>query len=51
MTWNKQTLIKMLMTAVSGAAVVSASLPARAAEPITLHALMEDVPETKIIEA
>ncbi|WP_136622776.1 MULTISPECIES: extracellular solute-binding protein [Mesorhizobium] len=51
MTWNKQTLIKMLMTAVSGAAVLSASLPARAAEPITLHALMEDVPETKIIEA
>ncbi|MDF3214376.1 MULTISPECIES: ABC transporter substrate-binding protein [Mesorhizobium] len=51
MTWNKQTLIKMLMTAVSGAAVVGASLPARAAEPITLHALMEDVPETKIIEA
>jgi multiple sugar transport system substrate-binding protein len=51
MIWNQKALTKVLMPAVGAAALLSASLSARAADPITLHALMEDVPETKIIEA
>jgi ABC-type glycerol-3-phosphate transport system substrate-binding protein len=50
MDWNRKILNKMLITAAGAAAILGASLPARAADPVTLHALMEDVPETKIIE-
>ncbi|MDQ0467952.1 ABC transporter substrate-binding protein [Labrys wisconsinensis] len=45
----RKTFLKAALGA--AAAAVLAASPARAADPVTLHALMEDVPETKIIEA
>jgi multiple sugar transport system substrate-binding protein len=51
MTWNDTALKRTLMAAACAGALLGASLPALAADPVTLHALMEDVPETKIIEA
>ena len=51
MNWNDTALKRTLMAAACTGALLGASLPALAADPVTLHALMEDVPETKIIEA
>ncbi len=42
--------ISSLLGGISVAAVMTVVMPAAQAEPVTLHALMEDVPETQIIE-
>ncbi|WP_448953759.1 extracellular solute-binding protein [Labrys neptuniae] len=51
MSWNENRLKKSLLAAAGAAMLLGASLSSAAAETVTLRALMEDVPETKIIEA
>ncbi|PRH87763.1 ABC transporter substrate-binding protein [Labrys okinawensis] len=51
MIWNENRLKKTLLAAAGTAMLLGTSLSPAAAETVTLRALMEDVPETKIIEA
>ncbi|MDZ5449601.1 ABC transporter substrate-binding protein [Labrys sp. ZIDIC5] len=51
MIWNENRLKRTLLAAAGTAMLLGASLSSAAAETVTLRALMEDVPETKIIEA
>lgn len=51
MIWNENRLKTTLLAAAGAAMLLGASLSSAAAETVTLRALMEDVPETKIIEA
>ncbi|MBP0577987.1 extracellular solute-binding protein [Labrys sp. LIt4] len=51
MIWNENRLKRTLLAAAGTAMLLGTSLSPAAAETVTLRALMEDVPETKIIEA